>query len=141
MRKGIERIVVFGLMIIVMGGCYPQAHILIVNQCPTAWFIVNTLEGVGQWKEYGPLYPSEKVLIPLSGVSGQENKFSLSVDGFKIGTGESIGSSKEDLWVYPYSGELTAPRHNYSWEIRCDYGTPRILRSEETLGISLNPEG
>ncbi len=90
--------------------CQPQAHVAIKNDCPGAWFRVSWLEGLGRTQVFSRLEPGERVVIPLTGVANQSNRFVIMVDGFRMDDDTPLGSATRDLWVSPSYDGSSPPR-------------------------------
>lgn len=127
--KNIEMLTVLA-MAVILGSCFPQAHVSVKNDCLAVWFQVSWLEGSG--REYvvdGPLMPGKRALIPLTGTAGVENRFVIMVDGYRLGDNLPVGSAEKVIDVYPSGdGSPVSPRHNYNWPISdlYPYGCPYI---------------
>ena len=128
MRKRTIWVAMVALVDVILGGCYPQAHISLFNGCEDVWFRVTWLEGQGTWNQYEkPLHTANRVLIPLSGVSSQRNKFVISLDGFHVGSNELYGSVARSIQVSSYGGEMTGPQNNYAWRTSCHDGHVQLI--------------
>jgi hypothetical protein len=95
-----------------------QAYVAIKNDCTGVEFRMSKLEGDGKYTVMqNRLQPGQRILIELTGVAAQPNKFVIMADAFRIGDGMSLGTAFLELWVTPSPGVLTGPMNNEHWEI------------------------
>ncbi len=101
-----------------LGACSPQAHVLVANDCPSAYLRVSRLQGAGDFTVvHERLMPGEEVVVSFTGTSGGNNLFVLKVTGFRLDNNETLGSLDQTYSVSSGNGPV-APENNYSWSVR-----------------------
>lgn len=116
------RFVVLLFSLLLLTACYPQAHVLVSNDCSEAYLRVSRMQGAGDYDVvHERLMPGQELNVSLSGVSGSSNRFVIRVTGFYLNKSESLGSIEQTVFVSPGNGP-TAPQNNYSLAVWCYNG-------------------
>ncbi len=112
------RFVVLLFSLLLMTACYPQAHVLVTNDCPGAYLRISRLAGTGNYDVVSErLMPGEQVNVSLTGTSASYNRFVIVATGFRLDNDEPLGSLEYNVSVSSGNGP-TAPQNNYSWPVQ-----------------------
>lgn len=106
----------FIALVTLTAACFPQATIVVTNDCPGTWFNVSKTEGMGHHVVVTDhLTLGNDAVVSLRGESGAENHFVITIKGYRTDNNQFFGTAERGLYVGSYDGGSTGPRNNDVW--------------------------